>query len=158
MRREILNNGRIGPDRELFMRDIGAGGIAREPFFVGEQPDIDAELVQDGNTAFRRGCRDQMLLDRIQLGIDDRTAVEGADRQGDLKRLDQKPHADGRAARGDGEADAALVQFANRGLRGFGQGLVLGQQRAIHIRYDEGDAGHARFPKATVLAAGSSPS
>ena len=57
-----------------------------------------------------------MLLDRLQLRIDDRAAVEGADRQRERQRLDQKPHADGRAAGGDGEADAGLVQLLHRAL------------------------------------------
>ena len=50
--------------------------VAREPLIVGEQPDIDAELVKHIEAALRRVRRDQMLLDRLQLRIDDRAAVE----------------------------------------------------------------------------------
>ena len=102
----------------------------------------------------RGGGRDQMLFDRIQLRIDDRAAVEGADRKRDLQRLDQKSHADGRPAGGDGEADAGCMQPPHRGLGAFGQGLVLGQQGAVDIGDDEGDAGHERFLRDRSLAAG----
>jgi len=71
----------IGPDRALFVRDVCAVAVAREPLVVGEQPDIDSELVQHAEAALDRGGRDQMLLDRIEPGVDDRAAVEGAERQ-----------------------------------------------------------------------------
>src|SRR6202030_2207734 len=96
----------------------------------------------------------QLLFDRVQLCIDDRTAVEGPDRHDDLKRSDQKPHADGRTAGSNGEADAALLQTPKRALRAFGQDLVLGQQGAVDIRDDEGDTGHDRFLPLASLSAG----
>ena len=84
-----------------------------------------------------------MLLDRLQFGVDNATAVEGAERQRDVQRFDEKPHADGRAARRDGEADPCLVQSLHRALRSVGQRLVLGQQRTIDVGNDERDAGHS---------------
>ena len=36
-----------------------------------------------------------MLLDRVQGGIDDQAAVEGAERQRRSERLDQESHAEG---------------------------------------------------------------
>ncbi len=133
VRREIPDDGRIGPYGALFMRDVFAVAPAGEPEIVGEQPDIDAEFVQHVEAALGRSRGDQMLFDRIQFGIDDRAAVEGPDRQHDRERLDQKPHADGRTAGGDGETDAGIVQPPPRGFGAVGQGLVLGQQRAVDI-------------------------
>src|ERR1700678_3986282 len=95
-----------------------------------------------------------MLFDRVQLCIDDRTAVEGPDRQRDLKRLDQKSHANRRTAGSDGEADAARLQAPHRALGAFGQDLVFGQEGAVDIRDDEGDAGHDRFLLLASLSAG----
>src|SRR6185312_9190426 len=82
------------------------------------------------------------------------TAVEGADRQRDLKRLDQESHADGRPARGDGEADPGFMQLPHGGARGLGQTLVLGQQRAVDIGHHERNAGHAGldFSCRTILS------
>ena len=57
----------IGPDGALFVRDIFAIAIAGEPFVGGEQPDVDAEFVEDLEAALGRERRDQMLLDRVQL-------------------------------------------------------------------------------------------
>jgi len=74
-----------------------------------------------------------MLLDRIHLGIDDRGAVERADRQPERQRLDQEAHADRGAARGDGESDAGLVQPLHSGFGAVGQRLVLGQQRTVDV-------------------------
>jgi len=98
IRCEIRNDGRIGPNRQFLMRDVFTVGVAREPFFVGEQPDIDAEFVQHVDAALSCGRRDQVLLDRIELRVDDRTSIKGPDRKRDPKRLDQKPHADSRTA------------------------------------------------------------
>ena len=86
-----------------------------------------------------------MLFDRIHLRIDDRAAVEGADRQLELKRRDQKIHADGRAAGDDGEADPGVMKPPRRRFRRIGQCLVLGQQRAIDVGNHQRDAGHVRF-------------
>src|SRR5260221_7381917 len=92
--------------------------------------------------AVRHVGPDQMLLDRLKLRIDDRAAVERADRECDLQRFDQKTHADGRPAGDDGEADPGLVQLANRALVALRQHLVLGQQGAVDIGNNERDAGH----------------
>src|ERR1700756_4460780 len=84
-----------------------------------------------------------MLLDRVHAGINDRAAVEGADRKPDPERLDQEAHADGRAAGGDGEADPGVVQPLHRRLAGISQAFVLGQQGAVDIGYHDPDTGHA---------------
>ena len=92
-------------------------GSRVEPVVAGEQPDFGAELARA-----HRGC----VVSRLRgirccsigfsAGSTMRAAVEGADRQRDRQRLDQKPHADGRAARGDREADAGVVQLPHRAL------------------------------------------
>ena len=86
--------------------------------------------------------RDQMLLDRLQSRIDDRTAVEGADRQHDHKRLDQKAHADSGPTGDDREADSGLVQPAHGRLGAVGQDLVLGEEGAVDVGYHERDTCH----------------
>src|SRR6476660_8518364 len=93
-----------------------------------------------------------MLFDHLELRIDDAAAVEGPDRQRDGKRLDQKPHADGRTAGGDGEVDTGFVQAPYRGLGSVGQRLVFCQQRAVDIGNHKRNRGHERLP-ATVAAA-----
>jgi hypothetical protein len=113
-------------DRKLLVRNVFAVRIAGQPLVVGEQPDIDAEFNKHINAALRCPGRDQMLFDRSQPGVDDRAAVERADRQCNLKRLDQKAHADGRSAGDDGETDTGLVQLANRTLVALRQHLVFG--------------------------------
>ena len=65
IRRKIRNDGRIGPDRALFIWNVFAVGSPREPELVGKQPDIDAEFVQHVETTPGRGRGDQMLLDRV---------------------------------------------------------------------------------------------
>src|SRR3954470_14709371 len=95
MRSEIRDDGRVRFDRQLLMRDVLAVAIARVPAVIGEQPDVDAERIKHVEAALRHGRRNQVLLDRPELAVDDRTAVEGADRKRDRKRLDQKTHADG---------------------------------------------------------------
>ena len=127
------------------MRNVFAVGPAGEPEFVGEQPDVDAEFVQDIETALRRGSGDQMCFDRVQLWIDDRTSIEGPDRQRDREPFDQKPHADGGPAGDDGETDICRVQFAHRGLGRLGDALVPRQQRAVDIGHHQLDFGHASF-------------
>ena len=117
----------------LLMRDVFAASVVDQPFVVGEQPDVGAELAEDLQAALSCVFRNQMLLDRIHLGIDDRGAVERADRQPQRQRLDQEAHADRGPAGGDGEADAGLVQPLHRGPRTLGQRLVLGQQRAVDV-------------------------
>src|SRR5690349_813085 len=84
-----------------------------------------------------------MLLDRPQLRIDDRRAVEGADRQRQRQRLDEKFHAEGGTAGDDGEANSGRAQLLDRGLGGIGQPLVMGDQRAVDVGDNEFDAGHA---------------
>src|SRR5439155_20933651 len=118
----------------------------------GNQPDAEADLVKHIEAVLSCRSRNQMLFDHVWLRIDDAAAVEGPDRQRDRKRLDQKPHADGRTAGGNGKADAGIVQPPYRGLGAIGQGLVLGQERAVDIGHDERNAGHERFP-ASVPAA-----
>src|SRR6185437_12065936 len=103
--------------------------------------------------ASSRGGAQDMLLDRIHVGIDDRTAVEGADRQFDLQGLDQKVHADGRPARDNGESDFRLMQALDCGDRAIGQGLVFGQQRAVDVGNHHRNAGHVRFPCRIPLSA-----
>ena len=142
MGREIRDDGRIGLDRALFVRDVFAVGIARVPAVVAEQPDIDTERIEHVEAALRHRRGDQMLLDRLEPGVDDRTAVEGADGKHDRKRLDQKAHADGRPAGDDGEADAGLVQSAHGCLCAIGQNLVLRQQGAVDVGNNKRDAGH----------------
>jgi hypothetical protein len=93
MRGEIRDDGRIRLDRQLLVRDVLAVAIARVPAVIGEQPDIDAERIEHVEAALRHGRRNQVLLDRPELAVDDRAAVERADRQRDRKRLDQKAHA-----------------------------------------------------------------
>ena len=79
----------------------------------------------------------------FNCGIDDRAAVEGAEGQGDRKRLDQKSHADGRAAGDDGKTDAGFAQPPHRIPGSIGQRLVLGNQRAVDVGDNELDTGHA---------------
>ncbi len=140
--REIRNDDRVMLDRPLLMRNIFAVRIARQPLVIGEQPDVDAEFAKQVDTALRHGRRDQVLFDRLQLRIDNRTAVEGADRQVDRQRFDQEVHADGRAAGDDGEADPCRAQLAHRGFRVRGKQLVLGHERAVDIGNNKGNAGH----------------
>jgi hypothetical protein len=77
------------------------------------------------------------------LRIDNEASIESPDRQGDCKRFDQKPHADGRTAGGDGEIDACFAQPPRCGPGAIGQGLVFCHQRTVDIRRNKGDAGHA---------------
>ena len=64
----------------------------------------------------------------------------------DRERLDQKPHADGRAAGDDGEADAGIAAAAApRPCVPSVRILSLGEQGAVDIGNDEGDAGHCRL-------------
>ena len=68
--------------------------LVDQPFVGGEQPDVGAELAEDSQATFGRAGGNQMLFDRIHLGIDDRGAIERADRQPERQRLDQEAHAD----------------------------------------------------------------
>src|SRR5882757_8037999 len=83
-----------------------------------------------------------MLFDRLQLRIDDRAAVERADRQRDRQRLDQKTHPVRGPAGNDGESDAGLVQRAHGIPGAVSENLVLGQQRAVAIGNNKCNAGH----------------
>src|SRR5689334_18494045 len=111
------------PDRALFVADIFAVRVTRKPLIAREYPDIDAELFEQPDRAPRDTGRQEVLLDRLQLRVDDRTAVEGTERQRQRQRLDQKVHADGRTAGDDGEADPGGAQPLDRGLRRLGQPL-----------------------------------
>ena len=44
-----------------------------------------------------------------------------------------------RPAAGDGEADAGVVQALHGVLRAFGQHLLFGDERAVHVRQHQGD-------------------
>src|SRR5262249_45239415 len=118
------------------------------PRVDGEQPDVDPEFGEQFEAAFDRGRRDQMLLDHVHLGIDNRAAVEGPDRKSDAQRFDQETHADGWPARCDGESDACLAKPAHRLYRALGQGFVLREKRAVDVGHDKRDAGHAAVPLA----------
>ena len=124
------------------MRNVLAVRVARVPALVGEEPDIDAERIEHVETALRHARSDQMLLDRPELVVDDRAAVEGADGQRDRKRLDQKAHPDSRPAGDDSEADTGLVQLAYGRLRAVGQNFVLRQQGAVDVGDNKRNAGH----------------
>src|SRR6266436_3686153 len=154
IRCEIRNDGRIGADGAYFVWDVFAIAMAGEPELAGKQPDIDPEFVEHIEAPLSCRGRNQMLFDHLELRIDDAAAVEGPDRQRDRKRLDQKPHADGRTAGGDGKADAGIVQPLYRGPGAVGQRLVFCQQRAVDVRYDNGDAGHEWFLLKAPLSAG----
>src|SRR6476659_5494787 len=97
-----------------------------------------------------------MLLDRLHLGIDNRTSIEGADRQRDVEWLRQKPHPDDRAARDDGEGDASVVQPLHRPSRAIGKCFVLCQKRAVDIGHNKRDPAHARCLRGLSLPAGPS--
>ena len=142
MRREIRNDGQIGLDRAFLVRNIFAIGIACVPALIGEQPDLDAERVEHVEAALRHISSNQMLLDRLERGVDDRAAIEGADGERDRKRLDQKAHADGRPAGDDAEADAGRMQPAHRCLCAIGQNLVLCQQGAVDVGDNKRNTGH----------------
>ena len=78
------------------------GTYSPSPFLVSHWSWVNSQMstpifAQHLEAARHRGGRDQMLLDRVHGGIDDRAAVEGADRKRDRKRLDQEAHADRRA-------------------------------------------------------------
>src|SRR5947207_12291522 len=103
-----------------------------------------------------------MLLDRLQLRIDDCAAVERADRQRDRQRFDQKAQPDGGPAGNDSETDAGRVQRAHGVLGAVGEGLVLGQQRAVAIGNNKCNAGHWetrlswRMMSSTMISTGAS--
>ena len=143
--RKIIGERRIEFDGIAFVRHVFAVVAANDPLLVGEQPDVDAEFVQHLDAAPGCSGRDQMLLDRLQLRIDDRTAVERPDRKRDAERLDQKPHADRRPAAGDGKTDAGIVQPLHRALRAIGQTLVVGHQGAVDVGDHQRDAVHDCF-------------
>src|SRR5262245_48717818 len=130
-------------DRELLEADIFAVRIACQPLVAGEQPDVDAELFEQVDRTPGDIGRQEVLLDRLQLRVDDRAAVERAKRQRQRQRLDQEIHADGGAAGHDGEADTRRAQPADRSPGCVGQTLVLGDQRAVDVGNDEPYAGHA---------------
>src|SRR5579872_7277972 len=128
------------------MGDVRAAWVADQPAVACEEPDIDVELTEQVEGASRRGFGDQMLFDRIQSGIGDATAVEGAERKCEPQGLDENPHTDGRPARRDGETDAGVAKLHDRGLGCLGQSLVPGEKRAVDIGHHERNFVHARFP------------
>src|SRR5689334_9418298 len=130
-------------DRARFVADILAVWIASQPLFIGEQPYIDAELFEQCDGALNDRGWNEVLLDRPHPGIDDGAAVEGAERQRERERFDQKFHADGWPAGDDGEADAGRTQFLHGVACGLRHALVGGDQRAVDVGDNELDAGHA---------------
>src|SRR4051794_31345799 len=86
-----------------------------------------------------------MLLDRFQLGIDDRASIERSDRQADRQRLDLKTHTDRRSAGRNGESDAGCAEPPLRLDGTIGQGFVFCQQGTVDIGDNQCDAGHVRL-------------
>ena len=85
------------------------------------------------------GGIERVALDHGEVGIDEHAAVEAGDGALQSERLDQHAHAARRPAAGDGERNAGVVQLPDRRLRRLGQHLVLGDQRAVHVRQQKAD-------------------
>jgi hypothetical protein len=127
-----------------FEVDVIAGAIADQPRASGEYPDAgDAVLFQQGDRVPRRIGRQQFLLYRRQIGIDDRAPIIAAERQSEPQRFDQHALAEGRPAAADREMNPSLAQPSDGRDRARCQRLVGSDQRAVDIRDDERDFSHA---------------
>ncbi len=91
-----------------------------------------------------------MLHDRLEVAVHHGAAVERADGQRDPQWFHQEAHADGRAARRDGEADAGVFEFLHGRLGRVGEAFIVRDERAIDIGHHESDLGHG-----LILQAGS---
>ena len=113
--------------------------VTDQPLLLGVDPGVQP-LVEDQLHGLlgRRGI-ERVALDDREIGIDEHAAVEAGDGALQRERLDQHAHAARRPAAGDGEHDAGIVQRTRRRLRRLGQHLVLGDQRAVHVRQQKAD-------------------
>ena len=80
-----------------------------------------------------------MAFDDGKVWMDEHAAVEAGDGALQIEGLDQHAHAAWRPAAGDGEENAGAAQFTDHFLRRLGRHLVLGDQRAIHVREQKSD-------------------
>ena len=96
-------------DRGLLVRDVASIVVRDQPTVRCEQPD-DRHRMSSARRWHSRAADAGMtaLLKHLEGGIDDQAAIECAERQPEIERLDQHPHSEGRAAAGDRKADILL--------------------------------------------------
>ena len=87
--------------------------------------------------------RDEMLLDRPHLGIDDRAAVEGAERQREPSGSIRNPMPIVGRLETMVKPIPACAAAAPRRCAASVTRLVFCEQRAVDVGHDEFDAGHA---------------
>ncbi len=117
----------------LLVRHILAIVAKDHPLPVGKYPDIDAIIPEHLKAPRHRVLRNGVLLDHREIAVDQRTAVERSDRQLQIERNEQHPHAERRPAAGDGERDATRAQRAHCiGCRGRDL-LVLSNECAVDV-------------------------
>src|SRR6266545_4368474 len=83
-----------------------------------------------------------MSLDHFEARSDDRAAVEGADGKPERQGLNQHSYPHGGTAAVHRKINTALAQQAHCAHARISQTLVRGDQRAVHIRYDERNVVH----------------
>ena len=79
-------------------------------------------------------CRHRLLFQDGEIAFDKEAAVEPSDRRIDVEHLKQHGHAKRRPAARNSETDTRVMQRVHGVVRPFGQDLLFGDERAVHIR------------------------
>ena len=109
IRREVIDNPLVELHGHALMVDVDAGGIADEPFVLGEQPGVDAVPSVEVQRLLHQFGRCRVPLDDAPVGSDKHASVEAGIRRFELQRLRDVRHPARRAGADHRELDACRL-------------------------------------------------
>src|SRR5258708_16673518 len=118
----------------LLARDVRRIGVAHEPFGVRVEPNIETMTLDSLDYLLRHAGRQKFLVNnRLEIRLDQHSAIEGGERLREFQCIDQHGHAAGRTSAGNAELNSGFVQTLDGFRRTLRQDLFLRNERSVDV-------------------------
>src|SRR6266481_10173115 len=118
----------------LLARDVRRIAVAHEPFRVRVEPNIEAMILDSLDYLLRHADRQKFLVnDRLQVRLDQHSAIEGGERLREFQCIDQHGHAAGRTSAGNAELNPGFVEALDSFGRTLREDLLLRNERSVDV-------------------------
>src|SRR6266404_1204835 len=118
----------------LLARDVRRIGVAHEPFGVRVEPNTEAMTLDSLDYLLRHADRQKFLVNnRLEVRLDQHSAVEGGQRLREFQCIDQHGHAARRTSAGNAELDSSFVEALDGFDRTLRQDLFLRNERSVDV-------------------------
>ena len=112
-------------------------GLGDQPIIATVNPDVETMRANKIDRLARDVRRHRLLRKDREIPFDEQSAIEASDRCVEIERIEQHGHAAWRAAAGDREADAGMLQGFDGVLGASCQNLLFSYERAVHVCKDQ---------------------